>query len=262
MKKIIIISITSNIGQKLAEFYNNKKLKILGSFRKKSLVKKYESNKNILLHKLDLSKEISISKFCKNVNRKFADWDCIIFCNGDLKPINKFCDVNFDLWEKSLKINCISSLRILNKILKIKKRKKRNIIFFAGGGTNNATKYYSSYTLSKIFLMKFVELLDFEEKYINTCILGPGWINTKIHSSTIQSKIKNFENKKKTIRVLKRDDTNKLSKLVKCIDWIINNMKVITGRNLSLDYDNWGSRTLIKKLKKNKNIYKLRRYGN
>ena len=51
-------------------------------------------------------------------------------------------------------------------------------------------------------------------------------------------------------------------KLLDCIDLIFKNMNSLSGRNISLDYDQWGSKTLIRKLKKNKNIYKLRRYGN
>ena len=88
----------------------------------------------------------------------------------------------------------------MNSILKNNK-KKRKILFFAGGGTNNAVKYYSSYTLSKILLIKFAELLDYEEK-IDISILGPGWINTKIHEATLKSKIKKFKNKAITKKYL------------------------------------------------------------
>ncbi len=263
MKKIIIISLTSDIGQKLAEFYINKKFKILGSYRNKTSIKNFINTKNIALYKLNLTKEISIKNFCNNVNKKFSNWDYIIFCNGDLKPIAKFKNANFDLWVKSLKINCLSSLRILNHLLrKNNKNKNRGILFFAGGGTNNAVSYYSAYTLSKIFLIKFVELLDFEENKISTCILGPGWINTKIHNSTLKSKIKNFKNKKIAEKVVMRNDDYKLLKLNNCVDWILKNIKKLSGRNISLDYDKWGSNKFLDKLKKNKNLYKLRRFGN
>ena len=88
--------------------------------------------------------------------------DYIIFCNGDLDPIGKFKDINFDKWETSLNINYLSSLKILNLLLKKNRsNKNRGVLFFAGGGTNNAVSYYSAYTLSKILLIKFVELFDF-----------------------------------------------------------------------------------------------------
>ena len=59
-----------------------------------------------------------------------------------------------------------------------------------------------------------------------------------------------------------RNDDQKLIKLNHCINWILKNIKKISGRNLSLDYDNWGSKKLLDELKKNKNLYKLRRFGN
>ena len=66
---------------------------------------------------------------------------------------------------KSLNINYLSSLKVLNLLLKKNRsNKNRGVLFFAGGGTNNAVSYYSAYTLSKILLIKFVELFDFEEK--------------------------------------------------------------------------------------------------
>ena len=263
MKKIIIISITSDIGLSISNYFLKKKYFIFGSYRNKKLLNNIEKNKKLTCFKLDLTNNQSIKKFCIKIKKKFNDWDYIIFCNGDLDPIGKFKDINFDKWETSLNINYLSSLKILNLLLKKNRsNKNRGVLFFAGGGTNNAVSYYSAYTLSKILLIKFVELFDFEEKKISTCILGPGWINTKIHKSTLKSKIKNFKNKKITEKIVMRNDDHKLIKLNHCINWILKNIKKISGRNLSLDYDNWGSKKLLDKLKKNKNLYKLRRFGN
>ena len=36
----------------------------------------------------------------------------------------------------------------------------------------------------------------------------------------------------------------------------------ISGRNISLKFDKWGSQSLLLRLKKDKNLYKLRRYKN
>ena len=193
-------------------------------------------------------------------DKKFNDWNYIIFCNGNLDPIGKFKDLDFKEWEKSININCISTTKILNHLFKNNKR-KRKVLFFAGGGTNNAVSYYSAYILSKIFLIKFCELLDFEENKISTCILGPGWLNTKIHKPTLKSKIK-LKNKSKTKKVLIRNDEKKFLKLIRCVDWIFKNMEKLSGRNLSLDHDKWGTNKILMKFKKNINIYKLRRFGN
>ena len=253
MKKLIIISVNSDIGKNLAEYFLNKNYSILGTYRSK------KTNLNTIKQvKLDLSNEVSIQKFCFYIKRNFKDWNHIIFCNGDLKPIEKITSVNLKLWERSIMVNCLSVTRILNYLLKNNKI-NRKILLFAGGGTNSATEYYSAYTLSKIFLIKYVELLNFEESKINIAILGPGWVNTKIHKPTLQ---KNIKNKKKTLKIINRNDKNKFVKISNCVDWIFKNIKILSGRNLSLDYDLWGKKKLLIKLKSNNNLYKLRRFGN
>ena len=260
MKKIIIISANSDIGVSLSNYFIKKKLTIFCTYRKNNFSNMILNNKKSHFHKLDLSSNNSINIFCKSIKRSFSDWDTIIFCNGDLNPIGKFLDLNFKDWKNSFNINCLSILQIINQLLK-KNKKKRKLLFFSGSGTNSAVEDYSAYTLSKILLIKFTELLDFEEKKISTCILGPGWLNTKIHQATIKSKI-HLKNKKFAKKVLKRDDTKKMIKLNKMVNWILNNIEILSGRNLSLDYDNWGNQKLLSKLNKNINLYKLRRFGN
>lgn len=260
MKKVILISANSDIGTSLTKHFLEQNAKILGTYRKKKYVKDILKIKKLKLLPLDLSSKNSINKFCKQVRKSFNDWETIIFCNGDLNPIGKFTKVNFKKWEKSIHVNCLSVTNIISQITKNNK-KRRNLIFFAGGGTNNAVSDYSAYTLSKIFLIKFTELIAFEEKKIRTCILGPGWLNTRIHEPTLNFREK-LKNKSMAKKVAKRDDRKKMLKINKCIDWILNNIDILSGRNISLDHDNWGNKKLLDKLKKNNHVYKLRRFGN
>lgn len=260
-KKIIIISISSDFGHSISSYYL-KFNKIIGTYRKtNNNLKSISKNNNLNLKKVNLTNSSSIINFCNYILKFHNDWSHIIFCNGDLNPIEKFTKVKFEKWNNSIQINFLSILNILNLLLKNNK-KKRKILFFAGGGTNNATKYYSSYTLSKILLIKFTELLDYEEKKIDVSILGPGWIKTKIHQPTLRSKIKNFKNKKLTKKIFKEDNKNDLNKLNLCVDWMFRYSSKISGRNISLKFDKWGFQGLLKRFNKNKNLYKLRRYGN
>lgn len=261
MQKIIIISANSDIGLNISKKFLYKNYSIVGTFRKKDTNYQLLKELKVNLKRLDLKSKVSIKNFINFINKYHQDWNKIVFCNGDLNPIEKFSKLKFESFLNSLQINCLSNLEIINGLIK-NNLKKKDILLFAGGGTNNAVKYYSSYVLSKIFLIKFVEILDFEEKNINICILGPGWINTKIHKATIESSITKLPNKKKTKMILKRNDTKKFDKLNDCISWIFSNMNILSGRNLSLDYDNWGDNNLLKRLDKNSNLFKLRRFGN
>ena len=53
-----------------------------------------------------------------------------------------------------------------------------------------------------------------------------------------------------------------MSKVIQCCNWLINADKALVGgRNFSSVFDPWNSKK-ITKLKKDSNLFKLRRYGN
>jgi len=220
---------------------------VIGTYNNKTKIINELKKKGVVLYKLDLKNKKKVDMVAKKILSKSKNWDYLVSATGSLEPISSILKSNIDKWESSIYINCLGQIRFLKNLL-IKNKKKRKILFFAGGGTNNAIKNYSAYTLSKILLIKFVELLDFEEKLINVGILGPGYIETKLH----KKKINNKENQKK-----------KLNKVIKFVNWFfLKSKKIVSGRNFSLINDEWGSKKLDNLLKKNQDLYKLRRFGN
>ena len=246
-KKIIILSVNSEIGSSVALDFIKKKNIEIGTYNNKTKIINELKKKGVVLYKLDLKNKKKVDMVAKKILSKSKNWDYLVSATGSLEPISSILKSNIDKWESSIYINCLGQIRFLKNLL-IKNKKKRKILFFAGGGTNNAIKNYSAYTLSKILLIKFVELLDFEEKLINVGILGPGYIETKLH----KKKINNKENQKK-----------KLNKVIKFVNWFfLKSKKIVSGRNFSLINDEWGSKKLDNLLKKNQDLYKLRRFGN
>lgn len=71
-----------------------------------------------------------------------------------------------------------------------------------------------------------------------------------------------MENKKIAKKILKKNNKQDLTKLNLCIDWIFKHSSKISGRNISLKFDKWGVQSLLKRFDNDKNLYKLRRYGN
>jgi NAD(P)-dependent dehydrogenase (short-subunit alcohol dehydrogenase family) len=137
------------------------------------------------------------------------------------------------------------------------------VIFFAGGATNSAIERYSAYTVSKIASIKMCELLDFEISDTKFTILGPGWVKTKIHQSTIREPINSGKNFARTSEMLQGNEMNPMSKVIECCNWVISQPKeVVGGRNFSVVYDKWGDLELNNELLENENLYKLRRFGN
>ncbi len=258
-KKIFILSISSDIGYELAIDWINKGHNVYGTFKNFSDKCKILKNKGAEIYKLDLKKNENVTNFFK---RKKPKWDWLIIATGNQDPIGNFLDVNDMEWINSIEINFTNQFLFLKKILPYRTKKNSRVLFFAGGGTNNATINYSAYTISKIASIKMCELLATEIKDVIFTILGPGWVKTKIHKSTLLNKKGSEKNYKKTIQMLNSDKCYPMEKVIKVCNWILNQKKeLVNGRNFSAVHDPWENKKIYRILK-NKNNFKLRRFGN
>jgi NAD(P)-dependent dehydrogenase (short-subunit alcohol dehydrogenase family) len=257
-KTAIIISASSDIGDAMARRWRKTGWNVIGTYRTKSDKVNELADQGINLVSCDLSDKESVVKACSQSPK----WDVLVLCPGTQDPVGKFEENNFDEWEESIRVNLTSQLRIVHALLP-KRNKNACVIFFAGGGTNNAPQNYSAYTLSKIGLIKMTELLDAEVLDVRFTIVGPGWVKTKIHKSTLKAGEKAGSNLVKTKQKLAGDECTPIEEVLDCCDWIVNSpRKVVGGRNFSVVFDDWGNEKLEKQLNENLDMYKLRRSGN
>jgi len=263
-KNRIILSISSDIGFALACDWVEKGFKVSGTYRNYSEKCKKLEKKGIKLIKCDLDDNQSIQRTIDTYN-SIEKWDVLVLAAGSQDPVSQFKDCNFDEWEKSIKANFTGQIRFLHGI--IDNRNYQNdstpsVLFFAGGGTNNATVNYSAYTISKIASIKMCELLDAEINDTAFTILGPGWVKTKIHESTINAGDKAGKNYEKTLKMYDSNNFFQMSEVVLCCEWIINAKKeLVGGRNFSAVFDPWKLND-INKISENYDNFKLRRFGN
>ena len=206
-KKRVIVSIASDIGLALAENWAKEGFQIKGTYRtfSQELANLQQKYNNIECVELDLSRELDRQSGFNKFIRMGDNWDTLVFATGTQDPIGNFDKVKFDDWKNSINVNFISQLHILHSfLLERDQSKMKSVIFFAGGGTNNATLAYSAYTLSKIGLIKASELFDAEVGDCKFSILGPGWVKTKIHRSTLavgkEMAGENFERTQKIVQ--------------------------------------------------------------
>lgn len=257
-KKIFILSISSDIGFELAIYWLDKGHKVAGTYNNFSKNCKILKDKGVTLYKLDIKEKKNIFSFFK-FNQ--SAWNWLIVATGTQEPIGSFLDVGDEEWTNSIEVNFTNQFLFLKKILPFRKKKSR-VLFFAGGGTNNATINYSAYTISKIASIKMCELLAEEIKDVTFSILGPGWVKTKIHNSTLKNKKGSQKNYKKTIQMLKSGKCYPIKKVVEACNWILNQRReLVNGRNFSAVHDPWESKKIYKILN-NENNFKLRRFGN
>ena len=208
----------------------------------------------------------SIHDACSDLRAFCPPWDVLALCPGTQDPVGSFAECNFDEWEESVKVNFTSQTRIVYELLPSRRNNSilgPCVLFFAGGGSNNAPVNYSAYIVSKIALIKMCELLDAEVADTRFVILGPGWVKTTIHESTLKAGMRAGRNYQRTVEKLAGDECTPMEKVLDCCDWIIESpSELVSGRNFSVVYDKWDSEELAQLLLADSNMYKLRRHGN
>ena len=264
--KAVIVSASSDIGTAMCERWRSRGWSIFGTYRTESpSVERLRDAGDKLIH-CDLSVDSSLRKACVELRDQCPRWDVLVLCPGAQEPVCSFANCNFDEWKKSVKVNFISQLRIVHELLpnrNLKNELGACVLFFAGGGTNNATINYSSYTISKVALIKMCELLDAEIPDARFVIVGPGWVKTKIHNATVKAGSLAGDNYERTNYKLQSDECTPMKDVLDCCDWLVDSPKqVISGRNFSVVFDMWSTEELSQKLKEDLNMYKLRRFGN
>lgn len=265
MEKRVIISASSDIGHELAKDWLIKGFSVVGTYKTHSHKVKSLERLGIDLQKLDLSDDQNFTSNLEKLRAISTNWTCLVFAVGTQLPIGRFESVDIREWINSIHVNFLAQAQILQSLLSVRclKNITPSVIFFAGGGTNNATSNYSAYTLSKIALIKFCELLAFEFEDTRFSILGPGWVNTKIHQATLQRKFESGANYERTLKRIQQNDMVPISDIIDFINWILETPKEATsGRNFSVVNDPWREKKLIDFLLSNTDAYKLRRDSN
>ena len=262
----IIISISSDIGFYLAKDWLSNGIRVSGTYRTRTNHCDELEQLGAKLIKCDLSNVKSIDDSICKLN-KLQKWDNLVIATGSQEPIGSFIDCNIDSWSNSINVNFISQIRFIHGLLpnrNLKDSSSPSVLLFAGGGTNSATTDYSAYTISKIASIKMVELLDAEITDTSFSILGPGWVKTKIHDSTLQSPESAGSNYFKTVEMLEKNGEKcyPMEKVIECCNWILSSPReLVGGRNFSSVFDPWESDE-IEKIRKDQNNFKLRRFGN
>lgn len=262
----IVISASSDIGTAMCNRWISKGWTIFGTYRTSSAATQEILKKGGRLVQCDLSRVTSIQDACAELRNMCPKWDVLVVCPGIQDPIGAFSQCGFDEWELSLKVNFSSQLRIIHELLPNRRNDSKHtpcVLLFAGGGTNNATINYSAYTISKIALIKMCEFLDAEIPDSCFSIIGPGWVKTKIHESTLKAEDRAGGNYQRTLDKLSGDECTPMDQVLDCCEWVIHSPReLVSGRNFSVVYDKWGQEELAEKLREEFDMYKLRRYGN
>lgn len=261
---LVILSVTSDIGFALTQNYLRAGHQVIGTYRSTQHLNEISGHPNLKLLKCDFSINKSMTAFIYNFKKINKQWNTLISCIGEPRPLTGFFDTNFDVWQKSVEINALSQLRILHRLYKYRNPQQiSNVVFFAGGGVNNAVVNFSAYTIAKIMLIKMCEFIDAENPDLNIFIVGPGWTKTKIHKLILNDPNITSTKREETLTFLKKSAGTDINYIYECINWLSKSgKKVASGRNFALAHDPLQKCVrsyLSAALKADPNMYKIRR---
>ncbi len=265
MKNLILTGSTSGLGSEIFnQLIDQKYNLILISKNKKKLIKqkniKNKINSTIHIYHCDLSNINSVKKIINRILKKFRYIDVLINNAGIWGPIGKFDKISWDKWINAINLNLLSSAFLIKSVLPgMKRRKKGKIIQLSGGGATKAMPNFSSYSVSKTGIVRFIETVARENKKFNIKInsLAPGAMNTNMLEFALKAGKKKVGKNYKNLIKQKKDGGAGFNRALELIMFLLNDNK-INGRLISAIWDKYESKNFQKKLK-NENNFTLER---
>jgi NAD(P)-dependent dehydrogenase (short-subunit alcohol dehydrogenase family) len=258
-KNVFLLGASADIGAALAERFRRDGCDVVGTSRRGG-----EGDGGLRLLACDVGDPASVQRAATEYGRLGLPWDLWISCVGTMEPIGPFFETEFASWERSVQINSLGQLRALHATYPYRRRGGScDAVFLAGGGTNGPFTNYSAYCSAKILLIKMCELIDDEAPDLNTFIVGPGWVRTRIHQETLKNSGAAGGNFRRTEEFLKSDSPGtSMDDIYACIRWCADQGRdVAGGRNFSVVHDPWreGGAPLAGRLRGDRDAFRLRR---
>jgi NAD(P)-dependent dehydrogenase (short-subunit alcohol dehydrogenase family) len=264
---VFIAAISSDIGQSLARAYRARGWQVIGTYRDASGLGALAEDQGVCLIQCDVADTDQIDAVARGLAERGAAWDMFVGAVGQLAPIGPFFKTDRRQWLRSAALNGTGQLALLHALHPFRRAcPLARVAFLVGGAINRAFSNYSAYSLGKIDLVKFCELIHNECHDIHAVAVGTGWVATKIHRQTLEAGDLAGDNLAKTRGFLSTGERGtSVSDIVACLDWCFAQDRDVTGgRNFSVVHDAWrdGGAALSAELRRDDDKFKLRRHGN
>lgn len=263
---VFIAAISSDIGQSIAHICRRRGWHVIGTYRDAAHLGALAGDEGVSLIRCDVTQPADLDAVARHLGDRNARWDMFIGAVGQLAPIGAFFDTARDEWLQSASLNGNAQLGLLHSIHRFRRgRPHARVAFLVGGAINRAFANYSAYSLGKLSLVKFCELIHEECSDIHAIAVGTGWVATKIHQQTIAAAGRAGDNLVRTERFLSGGEPGtSVADIMACIDWCFAQERSLTGgRNFSVVHDPWrdGGSALADQLRRDDGKFKLRRHA-
>lgn len=264
-QNVLIGGISSDIGKALAQLYIADGCTVFGAYRDGSGL---GSLKQAGAHLIpcDITRPDDLRNLAAELDRAAFRWDLFISAVGQLSPIGPFLDGDRGVWLDSLSVNGPSQLALLHAVAPCRRADPlAKVAFLVGGAISRSFPNYSAYSLGKLQLVKFCELIHDEAPDLHAIAVGTGWVATKIHNQTLAAAALAGENFQRTRDFLERAEAGtSIADIKALMDWCFVQPRDVTGgRNFSVVHDAWrdGGAELAQALSDQPDCFKLRRHG-
>ena len=267
MKHILITGGTGGIGKFISKalIEDGYYLSIVGRKQKNFnfMIDEMEIDKNIQFIKADVSDNIQVMEIYNKLNSTRYSLYGLINMAGVQSPIGEFVNNSLDEWSNNMLINLFGTVNMVHGFINIDARLKKNrkIINFSGGGATSPRTNLSAYSISKIGVVKFTEILGLElsNKNMDINVIAPGAINTKMLQEIINAG-DSAGNEYNIALKQKKDGGESIHKTVDLCRFLLSTKSNgITGKLLSSIWDDYKNKDFLIRLKKDPNFCTLRR---
>ena len=267
-KNILITGANQGLGLELAKYFSNLDANLIICARNKkklnSIKKLFSKKKKVIIEKCDVSKKREVDVFFNKIFKKMKYIDILINNAGIYGPKGKLENLYWQDFEKTININLLGSIYFIKKIIPhYKKRKKGKIIQMSGGGATSPLPFFSAYATSKAGIVRFIENISKEllPYKIDVNAVAPGPINTRMLDEVLKEKP---ETVGKSFYIKSLDQKQKggteISKILKCVEFLCHKeSNGITGKLISVLWDNWKNFKKYKKFLRNSDVGNIRR---
>lgn len=264
-KTVFIAAISSDIGRELATLYLAAGYQVIGTYRQPEHLGELADRDDVFLITCDIAKEKEVLDVVAFLAERGLFWDEYISAVGLLEPIGHFVDLPASSWRQSIMINSLHQLELLHHLYPYRRpTASGKVAFLVGGAINRAFANYSAYSLGKVMLVKFCELISDETPDLHCVAIGTGWVASKIHEQTLAAGDAAGDNLAATRSfVAAQERGTPIFDIFDLIQWCFVRPET-AGRNFSVVHDDWrnGGERLASSLQQDQDMFRLRRSGN
>lgn len=265
-QNVFIAAISSDIGRALAHMYLEEGCNVAGTYRDDSGLDSLKRHSRVQLIRCDVARGADLLNVAAELDGGDFLWDLFVSAVGRLSPIGPFLGSDRDAWMDSVWLNGPAQLALLHAIAPYRRASPlAKVAFLVGGAISRSFPNYSAYSLGKLQLVKFCELIHDEVPDLHAVAVGTGWVATKIHQQTLEAATLAGENFERTRDFLSRQEAGtSMADIKAMLDWCFAQPRVVTGgRNFSVVHDPWrdGGAALVDVLSRNGDAFKLRRHA-